>query len=363
MRRAKLWLVAAVCALAGVAVVGVVIDLRGADGEAALYDAGQAALAAQRWEEAVTDFEAVMDLDPGYRDANEKLSEALYLGGSSYLEGGRFDEAITWLQQVVSVYGEAEEKLAQALEASVVYIPAGEFTMGSSSGDVDERPERQVYLDAFEIDKYEVTNVQYRRFLLATEREGPHRWSGRYVHLSSRRDPDWHGVAYPPGEGMYPAAGVRWPDARDYCAWAGKRLPTEAEWEKAARGAKGRTYPWGDDWDATPANTAESVREYPQPVGSYPSGANPYGALDMAGNVWEWVSDWYDREYYTYAPDANPPGPPPGTGERILRGGAWDSSPDQVRASYRNASHFFGPNFRVGFRCARSPASRLENVG
>jgi formylglycine-generating enzyme required for sulfatase activity len=226
--------------------------------------------------------------------------------------------------------------------------------MGSDTGDIDERPQRLVYLDAFEIDKYEVTNVQYRRFLMATGRDGPRRWESRYEHLLLKGSPDWDGDAYPPGEAMYPAAGIQWQDATAYCAWVGKRLPTEAEWEKAARGRDGRTYPWGDAWDPGGANTSDSGLQYPEPAGSHPSGASPYGALDMAGNLWEWVSDLYDRQYYSYASGSNPAGPSSGTGERILRGGAWDSSADQARGSYRNATHFFGPNFRVGFRCARS---------
>ncbi len=272
----------------------------------------------------------------------------------------RWDEAVVCFQSVVAAdpgYGDVQNKLAEALDNSVAYVPGGEFVMGSDRGDIDERPQRLVYLDAFEIDKYEVTNVQYQRFLMATGRHGPRRWEARYEHLLLKASPDWDGATYPPGEGTYPAAGIRWEDAAAYCSWVGKRLPTEAEWEKAARGTDGRTYPWGEAWDPDRGNTGEAGRNYPQPVASYPAGASPYGALDMAGNLWEWVSDLYDRQYYARAPGQNPAGPSSGTGERVLRGGAWDSSADQVRTSYRNATHFFGPNFRVGFRCARS-ASR-----
>jgi formylglycine-generating enzyme required for sulfatase activity len=313
------------------------------------------ALAVQQWDEAITHFEVLAGLDPGYRDVGDKLNETRYLAGIAYLDVGEFDQATTVLQQVVSVYEDAESKLAQALDSSLVYVPAGDFIMGSDVADVDERPQRRVYLGAFEIDEYEVTNVQYRRFLLATGRDAPQRWADRYVDLVPDRDPDWHNGMHPAGEAMYPVAGVNWQDATDYCAWVGKRLPTEAEWEKAARGSDGWVYPWGDTWDAGKANTRETGVGYTQPVGTYPAGASCYGALDMAGNVWEWVADLYDREYYSYAPDRHPQGPSSGTGERILRGGAWDSSPDQARASYRNATHCFGHNFRAGFRCARSP--------
>ena len=248
---------------------------------------------------------------------------------------------------------EIEAELAQALDANMVYVPAGEFLMGSDTGDVDERPQRRVYLDAFEIDRYEVTNAQYRRFLLATGWDPPQCWPQRYVAFSPERDPCWHDTEYPSGEAPYPVVGVNWQDATAYCAWTGKRLPTEAEWEKAARGTDGRVYPWGDEWDAEKANVGEMGIGYTQPVGSYPAGASPYGVLDMMGNAWEWVADLYDRQYYTYAPGRNPRGPESGTGERILRGGAWDSPAHHVRAAYRNATHFFGPNARVGFRCAR----------
>jgi formylglycine-generating enzyme required for sulfatase activity len=286
------------------------------DVAANLYAAGQAALAAGQWEQAVVHFRELWERTPGYCGV--------------------------------------EDKLAQALDASMVLVPAGEFLMGSDAGDLDERPQRRVYLDAFEIDRYEVTNLQYRRFLLATGRQPPQRWPQRYVAFLPARNPDWNGTDYPAGEATCPVVAVSWEDAAAYCAWVGKRLPTEAEWEKAARSIDGRTYPWGDGWDPTRANAGATDVGYTQPVGSYPHGASPYGVLDMAGNAWEWVADLYDRQYYTVAPTRNPMGPESGTGERILHGGAWDSPPDHVRASYRNATHCFGPNYRAGFRCARS---------
>jgi formylglycine-generating enzyme required for sulfatase activity len=279
------------------------------------YAAGMVAMQAERWDAAVFYFQALLDRDPGC--------------------------------------AAVEDQLARALDSSMVYVPEGEFAMGSDLGDPDERPQRVVYLDSYEIDRYEVTNVQYRRFLRATGGDGPRRWPGRHLHLRFERAPDWSGNRYPPGEAYHPVVGVRWEEAAEYCAWVNKRLPTEAEWEKAARGTDGRVYPWGDAWNAGRANTDDEGAHYTRAVGSYPSGASPYGALDMAGNIWEWVSDLYDRQYYSWAADRNPRGPSSGTGERILRGAAWDSSPDQARASYRNATHFFGPNFRVGFRCVR----------
>jgi sulfatase modifying factor 1 len=291
------------------------------------------------------------------RNSEQDVVADLYAAGEEALAAGQWEEAVVHFRELndrTSSYCDVEDKLAQALDANMVLVPAGEFLMGSDAGDVDERPQRRVYLDAFEIDRYEVTNIQYRRFLLATGREPPQHWPERYVAFLPDRDPDWRGTDYPAGEATYPVAAVNWEDSTAYCAWVGKRLPTEAEWEKAARGMDGRTYPWGNSWDPSRANVDETGVNYTQPVGSYPDGASPYGAWDMAGNVWEWVADLYDRQYYTVAPTRNPMGPGSGTGERILRGGAWDSPPDHARASYRNATHCFGPNYRAGFRCARS---------
>jgi sulfatase modifying factor 1 len=326
------------------------------DSPAFLYTAGRAALATRQWDVACARFEALAALDPGYRDATDRLNQTRYRAGVAYLETGEYARAVAQLRQVIAVYEGAEDKLAQALDHSVACVPAGEFLIGSDTGDVDERPQRRIHLDAFEIDVYEVTNVQYARFLQTTGRAAPQHWPGRYVHLIPDQVPEWRGTSHPVGEATHPVVAVTWQDAVDYCAWAGKRLPTEAEWEKAARGTDGRIYPWGDVWNPGNANTRAAGVGYPQAVGTYPTGASPYGALDMAGNVWEWVTGLYDRTYYSYAPAVNPPGPSAGTGERILRGGAWDSWPAQARTSFRNATHFFGPNLRVGFRCARDPS-------
>jgi formylglycine-generating enzyme required for sulfatase activity/uncharacterized caspase-like protein len=214
--------------------------------------------------------------------------------------------------------------------AEMVLVPAGEFTMGSNEYD-DEKPPRRVYLDAFHIDKYEVTNALYRRFVSATSRGAPGYWNDARFN----GDPQ-------------PVVGVSWHDAAAYCGWAGKRLPTEAEWEKAARGTDGRRYPWGEQWDASRANSGGK----PVSVGSYPGGVSPYGAHDMAGNVWEWVADWYEAAYYQRSPERNPKGPDSGQ-YRVVRGGSWDFSPIGLRASYRN---YGTPDRRfslVGFRCAR----------
>jgi formylglycine-generating enzyme required for sulfatase activity len=227
--------------------------------------------------------------------------------------------------------------------ALLVFVPAGEFTMGSDDGGSDERPAHTVYLDAFAIDRTEVTNAQYARCVQAgaCRPPDPSRSSTRADYFADPRYAD------------YPVIYVSWDDARAYCAWAGRRLPTEAEWEKAARGTDGRTYPWGDEWDASKANTDEAGPGDTTPVGAYPQGASPYGALDMAGNVWEWVADWYGANYYRESPGENPLGPASGA-YRVVRGGSWNNYQWLARAAIRGRNTPGNRDDDVGFRCARS---------
>ena len=217
----------------------------------------------------------------------------------------------------------------------LILIPAGPFLMGENSGRASNQPRREVYLDAYYIQKSEVTSSHFVEFLAATN----------YQAI------DWQEAKTTNGD--LPATGVLWRDADAYCDWLGLRLPTEAEWEKAARGTDGRTFPWGDDWDSEYANGGDSGFGEVRPVGSYPQGASPYGLLDMSGNAAEWVADFYEADYYTYAPAENPPGPETVL-DQVLRGGSYVSSPEQLTTYFRNSSHSVVPNPRVGFRCAAS---------
>jgi len=220
-----------------------------------------------------------------------------------------------------------------------VEIPAGWFLMGSNRHRPDEAPARQVYLDAYYIGRYEVTNRQYDEYAAAVGLAGAASWPGLDFML---------------GRAEYPVAGVRWEEAAAYCAWAGGRLSTEAEWEKAARGTDGRTWPWGNDWDPARANTAGAGLGGPVHVGSFPGGVSPYHVADLAGNLEEWVADYYQADYYSVAPDHNPPGPQTVV-NHVRRGGSWAGDADQARVSYRTSSHGSSPDFRAGFRCAWDP--------
>lgn len=237
----------------------------------------------------------------------------------------------------------------------MVYVPAGEFLMGSSNADRDEKPEHHVTLDAFWIDRTEVTNAQFARFL----NDQGNQTEGGVTSLDVR-SPDCGieaaGSVFRPKAGWeeLPAANVSWYGAQAYATWVGGRLPTEAEWEKAARGTDGRTYPWGNgEPNSTRANFSADAGA-PVAVGSYPAGASPYGALDMAGNMWEWVADWYGEGYYAQSPARNPQGPDSGEA-RVLRGGSFYNSEDLMRCARRNS---YGPYYGyryIGFRVVVSP--------
>ena len=253
------------------------------------------------------------------------------------------------------------QKPSSSTYADMVLIPAGEFQMGSNHGRDNEKPVHTVYVDAFYMDKYEVTNAQYKRFVDANPQWQKDRISYRYhngYYLSH-----WNGNTYPSGKGDHPVEYVSWYAAMAYARWAGKRLPTEAEWEKAARGhLVDKKYPWGNAIDSTKANYDKNVGST-TPVGRYP--ANGYGLYDMAGNVYEWCLDTYNNDFYRRSPRQNPIS---GGGvtdvlnnfryikyyRRVLRGGAWFINASHVRVASRYSTSPTNTYFSYGFRCARS---------
>jgi eukaryotic-like serine/threonine-protein kinase len=241
----------------------------------------------------------------------------------------------------------AETRAFAPDNAMMVYVPAGEFRMGSDDADKDARPNEQpphtVYQDAFWIDKLQVTNALYGKCVEAGKCHPP-------SNASSNTRASYYGDGH---FDNYPVIYVSWDDAVAYCTWAGKRLPTEAEWEKAARGTDGRIYPWGNTFGENLLNSSESGNGDTTAVGTYPNGASPYGALDMVGNVWQWAADWYDDKYYANSPPSNPTGSSSGQ-SRVLRGGSFYFS-QKVRAANRGYDTPTGTFNDVGLRCARSP--------
>lgn len=230
----------------------------------------------------------------------------------------------------------------------LVYVPAGDFLMGSSDADSqansDEKPQHTVSLDAFWIDQTEVTNKMYSLCVSAGACSEPSDKSS-YTRSSYYGNAEFDD---------YPVLNVDWNMARTYCQWAGRDLPTEAQWEKAARGTDGRIYPWGEGIDTTFANYNSAVRDTTL-VSSYEKGGSVYGAYDMAGNVWEWVRDWYDETYYQNSPLSNPFGPDSGQ-YRVLRGGAWFiGGGNDVRSAVRDWNLPTVTSYVLGFRCVRSP--------
>ena len=222
-----------------------------------------------------------------------------------------------------------------------VFIPPGEFEMGNDEGWESEKPVHIVRLKAYWIDQTEVTNAQYSLCVQAGACDPPGN-SGSFT-----RDDYYNALDFE----RYPVINVSWYDAMAYCEWAGRRLPTEAEWEKAARGVDANIYPWGADISCEQANYIDCIGDT-SPVGSFPSAASPYGALDMAGNVWEWIADWYYIGYYGDSPLDYPQGPDSGA-YRVVRGGSWNDYEWYLRTTNRYS--YFPDNKRVsiGFRCAQ----------
>jgi sulfatase modifying factor 1 len=240
---------------------------------------------------------------------------------------------------------EALEAEARRHGAPMVWIADGAFAMGAADGPSKSRPVRQVYLYAFYMEQYEVTTARYAKFLEAMKPQPP-----GFVPMF------WEQVNLA-SDGDRPVMGVTWKAADAFCRWLGKRLPTEAEWEKAARGPDGRTYPWGN------AEPSFKLANYDQalsgnlygaslrPVGSYEDGKSPYGVYDMAGSVSEWVADWYDEAYYPSAPEGNPKGPTQGR-QKVLRGGSFGDSAESLTAISRESYFPEEKGPYVGIRCA-----------
>ncbi len=293
------------------------------------------------------------------------------------------------------------KKDKQEIPNNMVLVPEGPFFMGSTREDIErlldldqnvegirfdnEIPQREVTLRAYLIDKYPVTNAEYTRFIESGGYVKREYWSDSgWEHISQSNRHENNGLdTILNGDPDCPVVTVSWYEAEAFAKWAGKRLPSEAEWEKAARGCDGRMYPWGNEFDKEMLNCAEARIEKPTPVTKYPNGTSVYGCLDMAGNVWEWTADWYDSEYYSNGPEKDPQGPDvaeesPYFGEpedvgvsiyemnpsegakdlsgcKVLRGGSWNGSGlIHIRCANRDYDEPAYKNDTIGFRCALS---------
>lgn len=256
---------------------------------------------------------------------------------------------------------------------AMVDIPGGAFLMGSDDGEPAERPIHRVVLSAFSIDRFETTNAEFGAFVSATgyvtdsERSGVGwDWDGKWREIKGAGWRRPHGPASSILElERHPVVQVSWNDAQAYCRWRGKRLPTEAEWERAARGSGDRTYPWGNEpprygtryrasYGSDKCCRADAGDGYffTAPVGSFPLGRSPFGVEDLAGNVWEWVQDWFDPGFYRQSPAASPVNNTMGE-RRVIRGGGWGNNPSGLRSTLRHANPPEIGLSMVGFRCAR----------
>ncbi len=320
---------------------------------------------AESWQDAHARLEELLQLDPQFLDARAKLATTnrwialaeIYERLLDALDIDDWAKAFPLFEQIrrakpnykrtQTLFERAWSPMVQAGVTKKVdkdgrellLVPAGEFMMGGNEGSDDEKPPHTVYLDAFYISRFPVINADYKKFVDAAKHSPPSHWQNGKI---------------PQGKENYPVVNVSWDDATAYAQWVGKRLPTEAEWEKAASWddikKEKRIYPWGKDFDVSRCNSSESGIGDTTPVGKYsPQGDSFYGVADLAGNVWEWCADWYDENYYKNSLKENPKGPASGQA-RVLRGGAFDFGSDYVRAACRG---WYVPNFGLrydGFR-------------
>ena len=316
---------------------------------------------------------AVTQLNQGDKETIDVLMDALARKGDSLWLKGDFIGALTGQRfgYDIAAWKNWREKQRTVSVKEMIKVPEGNLLMGSDDGEPSERPAHQVALSTFLIDPGETTNAEFAEFVATTgyvtdaENSGVGwHWEGRWHQIKGA---DWRHPHGPSSSSLerHPVVQVSWNDARAYCRWHGKRLPTEAEWERAARGDGERVYPWGDDPprqghryrasygsdDCCRADVGDSYR-FTAPVGSFPLGRSPFGIEDLAGNVWEWVQDGFDETYYRRSPSKDPVNDTPAT-QRVIRGGGWGNDAQGLRSTLRHTNL---PNIglsMVGFRCAR----------
>lgn len=291
-----------------------------------------------------------------WKKAKSNTSMELHLNKITSIKQSRSSVCIMLVVTVllttpIEMYGDLEDD-------NLILVPAGTFTMGSDNRAADEKPTHKVFLEAYYIGKYEVTNAEYYEFWYSiqtdkktTTENTKHHTPENYIHIPHIGKWQDRAKEHP----NHPVVGVSWHDAQAYAKWKGMRLPTEAEWEKAARGYTDRTWPWGNALEEY-ANTVSNKDGYPNriaPVGRYKQGKSYYGAMDMAGNVWEWTSDWYSDVYYHNSPKQNPTGPKTGSW-RVIRGGSWIDPIPRCSTTFRFHQY---PNLKtsfIGFRVAKT---------
>ena len=259
-------------------------------------------------------------------------------------------------------FTEVNNKVREKDGATIIYIPEGEFLMGCDPDQnagfdcvFDELPLHAVVLSAYFIDQHEVTNGQYQQCVEADSCQEP-------VYKNSLTRASYYGE---PAFDDYPVIAVTWFEANAYCQWVGGRLPSEAEWEKAARGTQPTAFPWGNQIpDCSLANSYDNASGSfcvgdTAKVGSYPEGASVYGVMDMAGNVWEWVNDWYSAEYYRFSPLVDPPSIDSGS-DKVIRGGGFDYSWSKLRVAYKSNHHPETRHLSYGFRCVNPIEDKVQ---